>query len=103
MAESESEVVPTSGFKVRPLSKRESGANSPQSEGAGLTINPATASDLDKSRSATTNGKPKRLHELTNELLVVEARLRLGGGAARIEKQHKQGKLTSRERIDLLL
>ena len=28
---------------------------------------------------------------------------RLGGGAARIEAQHKKGKLTARERIDLLL
>ena len=30
-------------------------------------------------------------------------RAQLGGGAARIEKQHKQGKLTARERIELLL
>ncbi|WP_375261092.1 acyl-CoA carboxylase subunit beta [Palleronia sp.] len=28
---------------------------------------------------------------------------RLGGGAARIEKQHEKGKLTARERVDLLL
>ncbi|MFI4961474.1 MAG: carboxyl transferase domain-containing protein, partial [Hyphomicrobiales bacterium] len=28
---------------------------------------------------------------------------RLGGGAARIEAQHKRGKLTARERIELLL
>src|SRR4030065_954303 len=28
---------------------------------------------------------------------------RLGGGADRIEAQHKRGKLTARERIDLLL
>jgi propionyl-CoA carboxylase beta chain len=27
----------------------------------------------------------------------------LGGGQARIEKQHQSGKLTARERIDLLL
>jgi acetyl-CoA carboxylase carboxyltransferase component len=27
----------------------------------------------------------------------------LGGGAKRIEAQHKKGKLTARERIDLLL
>lgn len=30
-------------------------------------------------------------------------RVRLGGGAERIEAQHKKGKLTARERIDLLL
>ena len=27
----------------------------------------------------------------------------LGGGAAKIEKQHKSGKLTARERIEILL
>ena len=45
----------------------------------------------------------KRLRELTEELRQLEARLRLGGGAEKIEKQHSQGKLTARERIDLLL
>ncbi len=100
MAESESEVVPTSGFKVRPLSKRESGANTPESTGTGPIVNPPI--DVSQSQSAT-NGKPKRLRELTNELVELEARLRLGGGPARVEKQHKQGKLTARERIELLL
>ena len=28
---------------------------------------------------------------------------KLGGGAARIEKQHLNGKMTARERIDILL
>ncbi|MDE7014386.1 MAG: methylmalonyl-CoA carboxyltransferase, partial [Kineothrix sp.] len=28
---------------------------------------------------------------------------KLGGGAARIEKQHSSGKMTARERIDILL
>ena len=32
----------------------------------------------------------------------LEARLREGGGADRIAKQHKQGKLTARERVELL-
>ena len=32
-----------------------------------------------------------------------KARTRLGGGADRIEAQHKKGRLTARERIDLLL
>jgi len=44
-----------------------------------------------------------RLRDLTNELQELEARLRLGGGPDKIEKQHTQGKLTARERIDLLL
>ena len=43
-----------------------------------------------------------RLRELSAELRELEARLKLGGGADRIEKQHKQGKLTARERIERL-
>ena len=44
-----------------------------------------------------------RLRQLTNEYLDLEAGLKLGGGPEKIEKIHKQGKLTARERIDLLL
>lgn len=44
-----------------------------------------------------------RLRDLTAELLELETRLRMGGGPDKIERQHKQGKLTARERIDLLL
>jgi acetyl-CoA carboxylase carboxyltransferase component len=44
-----------------------------------------------------------RLAELTAELRELRARLHLGGGADRIERQHVQGKLTARERVDLLL
>jgi 3-methylcrotonyl-CoA carboxylase beta subunit len=46
---------------------------------------------------------PQRLKELTDELRQLEANLRLGGGPDKIEKQHSQGKLTARERIELLL
>src|SRR6266566_2489501 len=46
---------------------------------------------------------PERLRELTDELRALETKLRAGGGPDKIEKQHKQGKLTARERIDLLL
>ena len=42
------------------------------------------------------HGRSKQLEEM-------RAKSRLGGGAARIEAQHKKGKLTARERIDLLL
>lgn len=44
-----------------------------------------------------------RLRELTAELQELEARLRLGGGPDKIERQHAQGKLTARERIALVL
>src|SRR2546421_3949606 len=47
-------------------------------------------------------GKGGRLRELTNELRQLEEKLRLGGGPDKIQKQHKQGKLTARERIGLL-
>ena len=44
-----------------------------------------------------------RLTELTEEYLRLEHKLQLGGGPDRIEKIHRQGKLTARERIGLLL
>jgi 3-methylcrotonyl-CoA carboxylase beta subunit len=46
---------------------------------------------------------PSRLRELTDELQQLEARLRLGGGPDKIDRQHQQGKLTARERIEKLL
>ena len=53
--------------------------------------------------SPSSDKRQGRLRELTDELHQLEQKLRLGGGADKIEKQHKQGKLTARERIDLLL
>ena len=50
----------------------------------------------------TTNSVP-RLRRLTDEYLRLEEKLKIGGGPEKIEKIHKQGKLTARERIDLLL
>jgi 3-methylcrotonyl-CoA carboxylase beta subunit len=77
MAEMESEVLPPSGFRAQPPAMIE---------------------------NRTLSGSPSsRLRELTTELRQLEARIRLGGGPERIEKQHKQGKLTARQRIDLLL
>ena len=40
-----------------------------------------------------------RLRELSDEIRTLEDRLREGGGADKIAKQHKQGKLTARERV----
>ncbi len=48
-------------------------------------------------------GKGSRLRELTEELRTLEEKLRAGGGAGKIQKQHEQGKLTARERVALLL
>jgi acetyl-CoA carboxylase carboxyltransferase component len=44
-----------------------------------------------------------RLGTLSSELKALRERLRLGGGPAKIERQHQQGKLTARERVELLL
>ncbi len=49
-----------------------------------------------------TSKQKTRLRELTEEFERLERKLKLGGGAAKIEKIHKQGKLTARERVDLL-
>jgi acetyl-CoA carboxylase carboxyltransferase component len=54
-------------------------------------------------KADTTTLKNTRLRELTEELQQLESRLRLGGGPEKITRQHDQGKLTARERIDLLL
>ena len=43
-----------------------------------------------------------RLSQLSGELRELEARLREGGGIAKTDRQHAQGKLTARERITLL-
>jgi acetyl-CoA carboxylase carboxyltransferase component len=43
-----------------------------------------------------------RLRALSDETRELEARLRLGGGSDKIERQHSQGKLTARERIAVL-
>ena len=49
-----------------------------------------------------TSEKKSRLRELTEEFERLERKLKLGGGAAKIAKTHAQGKLTARERVDLL-
>ncbi|MFO0071757.1 MAG: acyl-CoA carboxylase subunit beta [Gemmatimonas sp.] len=43
-----------------------------------------------------------RLRQLADDIRALEARLRLGGGPDKIEKQHKQGKLAARERVERL-
>jgi acetyl-CoA carboxylase carboxyltransferase component len=58
---------------------------------------------MKKSDSGTATKQPTRLRELTDQLHRLEAKLRLGGGPDKIDRQHQQGKLTARERIELLL
>src|SRR5215213_8919570 len=58
---------------------------------------------MKKSDSGTATKQPSRLRELTDQLLQLETRLRSGGGPDKIDRQHQQGKLTARERVELLL
>lgn len=54
------------------------------------------APNIDKERTMRNNERLKKLNTLRKKALA-------GGGEARIEKQHKKGKLTARERLELLL
>ncbi len=58
-----------------------------------VASSPATGADATEPDSATTVGELERRLEAAQ----------LGGGEARIKRQHDAGKLTARERIDLLL
>ncbi|MGI8545662.1 MAG: acyl-CoA carboxylase subunit beta [Aridibacter sp.] len=49
-----------------------------------------------------TSKQKTRLRELSEEYQRLEDKLKLGGGVERIERTHKKGKLTARERIELL-
>ena len=51
---------------------------------------------------STTRDVTSRLRVLADEVRELEARLRLGGGPDKIGKQHAQGKLTARERVERL-
>ena len=58
---------------------------------------------MKRSDSGPATKQPTRLRELTDQLQQLEERLRLGGGPDKIDRQHQQGKLTARERIELLI
>ncbi len=62
-----------------------------------VTEDPARAAPEMTASADTRTGR------LTSELKALEERLRQGGGEERIARQHAQGKLTARERIELLL
>jgi 3-methylcrotonyl-CoA carboxylase beta subunit len=105
MAEMKSEALPTSGFKVRLLSrvaKVDSSPAQPQRSEVGEQKSEVRGKKPEVS-SSKNDATRSRLRELTDELRTLEARLRLGGGPDKIAKQHKAHKLTARERIDLLL
>ena len=43
------------------------------------------------------------MHDIIRQLDGKRALARLGGGEKRIESQHRKGKLTARERLEILL
>jgi len=53
--------------------------------------------------SPSAEARPERLRQLTDEYLDLAARLRLGGGARRVERMHARGQLAPRERVARLL
>src|ERR687890_688366 len=52
---------------------------------------------------ASTEQPTSLLRPLVDDLHERRAKAKLGGGEERIERQHEQGKLTARERLDLLI
>ena len=58
---------------------------------------------LTREAGETGGERAGRLALHASELLALRERLRVGGGAEKIERQHAQGKLTARERLALLL
>jgi len=53
--------------------------------------------------TASTQSKASRLRQLSDEYRRLAERLRQGGGAERVARMHKQGKLAPRERVEGLL
>lgn len=60
---------------------------------------PGVATPTPRERAA----RRLRMRTLVEQIHQLEERLRQGGGPERIERQHKAGKLTARERLDKLL
>ena len=46
---------------------------------------------------------PEQMKNLTKRINDVKDKARLGGGVKRLEKQHEKGRLTARERLEVLL
>ncbi len=61
-----------------------------------------SAGALARSNAVAPERAAGRLRQLTDEVRALEARLREGGGADKAAKQHAQGKLTARERVERL-
>nr|CDS27915.1 propionyl coenzyme A carboxylase beta chain [Hymenolepis microstoma] len=56
-----------------------------------------------KSISLYSSSSSNRINDIKDEISAKRSKILLGGGQNRIDNQHKKGKLTSRERINILL
>lgn len=72
------------------------------SKSARVTPNPASCYGQ-RRRNSSARGQGKGMKDIIEKLDLRRDDAKLGGGKARIEAQHKRGKLTARERIELLL
>src|SRR5580693_1413708 len=68
-----------------------------------MTLARKKQSEPNASAEAVTAAKPMRSTTIISELEHKRDRARDGGGAPRIEAQHAKGKLTARERLEVLL
>src|SRR5688500_2861608 len=66
---------------------------------------PGTEHDAEspEAPAETEHGEQTGMRALVEDLAARRERAKLGGGPEKIEKQHGRGKLTARERIDLLV
>src|SRR3954449_583482 len=82
-----------------------SSAPAPRRRISSATSNPGrrTISRDKAGVTASLPAKDSRLRALSEEYRALAARLREGGGAARVAKMHQQGKLAPRERLSRLL
>ena len=53
--------------------------------------------------SAASPGAAPPLKEQVDQMLIAEQQIRMGGGKSSIDRQHEKGRLTARERINLLV
>src|SRR5215469_7328188 len=68
-----------------------------------MNVQVASVAPTPGRRLARAEDRGPTMQHILEELEKRRARARLGGGKRRIEAQHAKGKLTARERIDLLL
>src|SRR5262245_62516826 len=61
-----------------------------------------TADPGREAEESAMDGEANKLRRLTEDLHARREKAKLGGGDDKIAKQHERGKLTARERIDLL-